>query len=131
MTQSWQAEVAQFLAQNKEREGVLVTESGLQYKVIEEGSGKNPGPGNTVTVHYQGTLQDGTEFDSSYKRQAPLEFPVNGVIQGWQEGLQLMREGSKYELFIPPELGYGSAGAGGVIPPHALLIFTVELLKVR
>ena len=120
-----------FLEKNKNKEGVKVTESGLQYEVLTEGKGKAPTAENTVEVHYRGTLIDGTEFDSSYKRKASISFPLNGVIKGWTEGLQLMKEGSKYKFYIPPELAYGERGAGQSIPPHATLIFEVELLKVK
>ena len=121
----------EFLENNKTQEGVKVTASGLQYKVLTEGSGKQPKATDTVEVHYRGTLIDGTEFDSSYKRNQSISFPLNGVIAGWTEGLQLMKEGSKYKLFIPSELGYGAQGAGNVIYPNATLIFEVELIKVK
>ncbi len=104
--------------------------SGLQYKVLKEGTGPKPKPGDTVTVNYEGKLIDGTVFDSSYKRGEPATFPVTGVIPGWTEALQLMKEGAKWELFIPPSLAYGERGAGPVIGPNSTLIFTVELLKV-
>ncbi len=120
-----------FLAENKEKEGIVVLPSGLQYKVLEEGKGKKPLATNKVKVHYRGTLIDGTEFDSSYKRGEPIEFPVNGVIKGWTEALQLMAEGSKWMLYIPSELAYGARGAGGQIGPNATLIFEVELLEVK
>ena len=107
------------------------TESGLQYRIINNGEGtKSPVLSSFVTVHYLGKLENGAEFDSSYKRNQPSSFPVNGVIPGWTEALQLMREGDKWELTIPSELGYGSQGAGGVIPPDATLIFEIELLKI-
>lgn len=125
------AEGEAFLAANKEKEGVVTTESGLQYKVIEEGTGEKPSAENTVRVHYRGTLIDGTEFDSSYARGEPAEFPVNGVIAGWTEALQLMNEGAKWELYIPSELAYGSRGAGADIGPDAVLIFEVELLDAN
>ncbi len=121
----------EFLENNKTQEGVKVTASGLQYKVLTEGSGKQPKATDTVEVHYRGTLIDGTEFDSSYKRNQSISFPLNGVIAGWTEGLQLMKEGSKYKLFIPSELGYGAQGTGNVIYPNATLIFEVELIKVK
>jgi len=109
----------------------IKTASGLQYRIIKEGEGsKNPSPNSVVTVHYVGRLENGTEFDSSYSRNQPASFPVNGVITGWTEALQLMRIGDKWELTIPPELGYGSEGAGNTIPPDATLIFEVELLKI-
>ncbi|MCD9458280.1 FKBP-type peptidyl-prolyl cis-trans isomerase [Marinibactrum halimedae] len=118
-----------YLTANAGKEGVVTTESGLQYKVITEGSGPKPTPTDTVTVHYRGTLIDGTEFDSSYGRGEPTSFPVNAVIAGWTEALQLMPEGSKWELYIPAELAYGPGGTGGLIGPNATLIFEVELLK--
>jgi len=120
-----------FLAENAAKEGVVTTESGLQYKVITEGTGPKPAETDTVSVHYRGTLIDGTEFDSSHKRGQPATFAVNAVIQGWIEGLQLMPEGSKWELYIPSELAYGPGGTGGAIGPNAALIFEVELLKVN
>jgi len=110
----------------------ITTASGLQYRVIAEGSGtESPGPDSVVSVHYRGKLTDGFEFDSSYKRNQPATFPVNGVIRGWTEALQLMKVGDKWELTIPPDLGYGSQGAGSTIPPDATLIFEVELLEIR
>ncbi|HSB34156.1 MAG TPA: FKBP-type peptidyl-prolyl cis-trans isomerase [Nitrospirota bacterium] len=118
-----------FLAENKKKEGVKTLPSGLQYKVITEGKGATPKATDTVTVHYKGTLTDGTEFDSSYKRNAPATFPVNGVIKGWTEALQLMKEGSKWQLFIPANLAYGESGRPG-IPPNSVLIFDVELVKI-
>jgi len=121
---------AEFLEENAKQEGVLVTESGLQYKVLEEGTGNSPAATNTVKVHYTGTLIDGTTFDSSVERGEPIEFPLNGVIPGWTEGLQLMKEGGKSILYIPYNLGYGERGAGGVIPPFATLIFEVELIEI-
>ncbi|MBU3956318.1 FKBP-type peptidyl-prolyl cis-trans isomerase, partial [bacterium] len=111
-------------------EGVKTTASGLQYKVIKKGTGAAPSKNDTVTVNYSGTLIDGTEFDSSYKRGKPATFPVSGVIRGWTEALQLMKAGAKYELFIPPALGYGERGSGRTIGPNAVLIFTVELISV-
>ncbi len=120
-----------FLAENSKKPGVIVLPSGLQYRVITEGKGRKPIASSVVTTNYRGSLLDGTEFDSSYKRGQPATFPVGGVIKGWTEALQLMREGSKWELFIPPSLAYGENGAGGVIPPNATLIFEVELLSIK
>ena len=120
-----------FLADNKTKEGVKTTASGLQYKVMKEGSGATPKTTDTVTVNYRGTLIDGTEFDSSYKRNEPISFPVTGVIPGWTEALQLMKVGSKYQVFIPANLAYGAQGAGQVIGPNSTLIFDVELLGVQ
>ena len=119
-----------FLEENKKREEVKTTESGLQYEVLQEGKGSSPTLSDQVEVHYKGTLIDGTEFDSSYKKNQSIKFPLNGVIKGWQEGLQLMKEGAKYKLYIPSDLGYGNQGAGS-IPPNATLIFEVELIKVN
>ncbi|MBX3008800.1 MAG: FKBP-type peptidyl-prolyl cis-trans isomerase [Melioribacteraceae bacterium] len=118
-----------FLANNKTKEGVATTASGLQYKVIKEGTGAQPTDTSKVTVHYKGTLIDGTVFDSSYDRGEPITFPLNGVIKGWTEGVQLMKVGSKFEFYIPSELAYGDTGAGQVIEPGAVLIFEVELLS--
>ncbi|PIE01948.1 MAG: peptidylprolyl isomerase [Acidobacteria bacterium] len=122
-------EAAKWLAENASKEGVKTTDSGLQYKVITMGKGKKPTASDKVKVHYKGTLVDGTEFDSSYKRNKPAEFPLGGVIKGWTEGLQLMPVGSKFVFYIPPELGYGPSGAGS-IPPGAALVFEVELLDI-
>ena len=119
-----------FLEENKSKEGVKTTASGLQYKVVKEGKGDPPTLNDTVKVHYRGTLLDGTEFDSSYERDEPARFKLNQVIPGWMEGLQLMSPGSVFELYVPPELGYGDQGAPPVIQPGALLTFKVELLEV-
>ena len=119
-----------FLAENAKKEGVKVTESGLQYIVIKEGEGEKPVAEDTVEVHYRGTTIDGTEFDSSYKRGAPATFGVTQVIPGWTEALQLMTVGSKYQLFIPSDIAYGPRGAGGQIGPNETLIFEVELLRL-
>jgi FKBP-type peptidyl-prolyl cis-trans isomerase FklB len=121
-----------FLAKNKTKEGVKTLPSGLQYKVITQGKGKTPTASDTVTVQYRGTLIDGTEFDSSYKRGQPATFPVSGVIKGWTEALQLMKEGSKWQLVIPSDLAYGASGTqGGPIGPNAVLIFEVELVSIK
>lgn len=120
-----------FLAANKKKDGVITLASGLQYKIIKTGSGKTPKAIDSVTVNYRGTLIDGTEFDSSIKRGQPATFQVNGVIPGWTEALQLMREGSKWQLFIPSNLAYGERGAGGTIGPNAVLIFEVELISIN
>src|SRR5436190_14823239 len=125
------AEGEKFLAENKKKEGVKTTASGLQYKVIKEGSGPSPKETDTVVTNYKGTLIDGTEFDSSYKRNEPASFPVNRVIKGWTEALQLMKPGSKYQLFIPSSLAYGERGAGQLIGPNATLIFDVKLLSIK
>jgi FKBP-type peptidyl-prolyl cis-trans isomerase FkpA/FKBP-type peptidyl-prolyl cis-trans isomerase FklB len=124
------AEGEAFLAENAGKEGVVLTDSGLQYKVLEEGDGVSPNAEDTVTVHYRGKLLDGTEFDSSYAREQPATFALNQVIAGWTEGLQLMQTGAKYELYIPSDLAYGPGGNQG-IPPNATLIFEVELLEVE
>jgi FKBP-type peptidyl-prolyl cis-trans isomerase FklB len=120
-----------FLAENKKKEGVKTLLSGLQYKVIKAGAGKKPKATDTVTTHYRGTLIDGTEFDSSYRRGQPVSFPVNQVIPGWTEVLQLMEEGAKWQLFIPSTLAYGERGAGHHIGPNATLIFEVELISIQ
>jgi FKBP-type peptidyl-prolyl cis-trans isomerase FklB len=120
-----------FLAENGAKEGVTTLPSGLQYKVLTEGTGPKPTASDTVTVHYRGTLIDGTEFDSSYKRGKPATFRVDGVIAGWTEALQLMKPGAKWELFIPAKLAYGGRGAGPRIEPNSTLIFEVELIKVN
>lgn len=121
----------QFLAENKAKEGVEVTASGLQYEVIEAGEGESPEPTDVVVVNYEGRLLSGEVFDSSYQRNQPAEFQLNRVIPGWTEGLQLMEEGSKYRFYIPSDLAYGERGAGGRIGPHETLIFEVELLEVK
>jgi FKBP-type peptidyl-prolyl cis-trans isomerase len=121
-----------FLKENSTKEGVKTTATGLQYKVIKEGTGKRPRDTDTVQVHYKGTLLDGTEFDSSHRRGKPAEFPLNRVIPGWTEGVQLMKEGAKYEFVIPSKLAYGERGTpGGPIPPNSTLIFEIELLSVK
>lgn len=120
-----------YLEKNKQKSGVTTTSSGLQYEVIKSGSGTSPGPTDLATVHYKGTLIDGTQFDSSYDRGAPNTFPVNAVIPGWTEALQLMTPGSKWILTIPPKLAYGTRGAGPKIGPNAALIFEVELISVQ
>ena len=125
------ADGEKFLAENKKREGIQVTASGLQYEVLEATIGQKPKATDTVKVHYEGTLIDGTVFDSSYRRGESISFPLNGVIKGWTEGLQLMSIGSKYKFFIPYQLAYGERGAGQQIPPYAALIFTVELLGIE
>jgi FKBP-type peptidyl-prolyl cis-trans isomerase FklB len=121
-----------FLAENKKKEGVKTLPDGLEYKVINAGTGKKPKADDTVTVNYRGTLINGTEFDSSYKRGQPATFPVSGgMIKGWSEALQLMQEGAKWELFIPSNLAYGERGMGGAIGPNATLIFEVELVSIK
>jgi FKBP-type peptidyl-prolyl cis-trans isomerase FklB len=125
------ADGEKFLAENAKKEGVKTLASGLQYKEIAPGTGKSPKTSDTVTTHYKGTLVDGTEFDSSYKRGEPATFPVSGVIPGWTEALQLMKEGAKWQLFVPSGLAYGEQGAGQVIGPNATLIFEVELISVK
>ena len=118
-----------FLEANKQKPGVKTTASGLQYKVLKAGTGRSPSATDKVEVHYRGTFINGKEFDSSYKRNESIKFPLNGVIKGWTEGVQLMKEGAEYEFYIPSELGYGSSGTPG-IPPNSVLIFKVELIKV-
>lgn len=125
------AEGEAFLAANGKKEGVVTLPSGLQYKVLAAGTGKSPGPADNVTVHYRGTLVDGTEFDSSMKRNEPATFGVDRVIAGWKEALPMMKEGAKWRLFVPPKLGYGKQGAGSRIPPDSTLIFEIELIAVR
>ncbi len=125
------AEAGKFLADNAKKEGVKTTKSGLQYQVLKEGKGAKPTAEQSVKVHYQGTLMDGKEFDSSYKRNEPISFALNGVIPGWTEGVQLMTVGSKYRFFVPPALAYGEEGRPPVIPPNSLLVFEVELLDIE
>lgn len=120
-----------FMAENAGKEGVVALPSGLQYKVLVEGTGKTPDKDDTVTVNYRGTLIDGKEFDSSYKRGEPATFPLYGVIPGWTEALQLMKEGAKWQLFIPSALAYGESGAGRDITPNSCLIFEVELISIQ
>lgn len=120
-----------FLAENAKRPEVKVTDSGLQYEVLKEGEGASPTATETVEVHYHGTLIDGTVFDSSVDRGQTIEFPLNQVIPGWTEGVQLMKEGAKYRFFIPYQLAYGARGSGGKIPPYSALIFDVELFQVK
>jgi FKBP-type peptidyl-prolyl cis-trans isomerase len=120
-----------YLKDNKRKAGVKITTSGLQYRILRKGTGRKPSKSDAVEVHYKGTLINGKVFDSSYDRGQSISFPLNRVIAGWTEGLQLMKEGAKYELVIPANLGYGINGAGSSIPPRATLIFEVELLKVH
>lgn len=124
------AQNEEFLTKNKEKEGVTTTESGLQYEVVKMGTGPKPTAESTVKVHYVGTLIDGTEFDSSVKRNEPAQFPVSGVIAGWTEALQLMPVGSKFKLYLPQSVAYGANGAGEVIKPYSTLVFEVELLEI-
>lgn len=125
------AEGEAYLAENAKKDGVITTTSGLQYTVLKEGTGKSPKATDTVVCHYEGFLTNGTVFDSSIQRGEPAAFPLNGVIAGWTEGLQLMKEGGKNRFFIPYHLAYGEAGAAGSIPPYAALIFDVELIEVK
>ena len=124
------AEGKVFLEENAKKEGVTTTKSGLQYQVLTEGTGRSPKATDKVRCHYEGWLINGNVFDSSYQRGEPADFPLNGVIPGWTEGVQLMKEGAKYRFFIPYILGYGERGAGSNIPPYSTLIFDVELIKV-
>lgn len=130
-TQALASADTDYLAKNKTKKGVQVTASGLQYRVLKAGAGRKPGARDSVEVHYKGSLINGTVFDSSYKRGQSISFPLNRVIKGWTEGLQLMQEGAKYELVIPASLGYGARGSSGAIPPNATLVFIVELLKIH
>ena len=127
----YRAEGRDFLASNAKKPGIVVLPSGLQYEVLRKADGRSPARDDSVTVNYRGHLLDGTEFDSSYRRGGPATFQVNGVIPGWTEALQLMKVGEKWRLFIPPELAYGSQGAGGVIPPNATLVFDVEVIGLE
>ena len=120
-----------FRAEYGKQETVMRTDSGILYRALTDGSGTKPGPNDTVVVHYRGTLPDGQEFDSSYKRDQPATFSLGGIIAGWKEVLQLMSEGAKWEVVIPPELGYGSVGAGGLIGPNQTLVFEIELIEVK
>ena len=129
--QEYTGESREFLASNAKKPGIVSLPSGMQYKVIREGTGRVPGATDTVTVHYRGTLRDGTEFDSSYSRGKPATFGVGRVIAGWTEALQLMKEGDRWQLFIPPDLAYGEKAAGSKIPPNSSLIFDVELISVQ
>ncbi|HEY1600654.1 MAG TPA: FKBP-type peptidyl-prolyl cis-trans isomerase [Pirellulales bacterium] len=130
MSEQGKQEGEAFLATNAKAPGVKTTKSGLQYKVLKEGTGKSPQKSDTVTTHYKGTLIDGTPFDSSYDRNEPASFQVDGVIGGWTEALQMMKVGSKWQLFIPSDLAYGPQGSPPTIPPNSTLIFEVELLKI-
>ena len=121
----------ELLESNPQQVGVIVTDSGLQYRILQEGTGAQPTAASTVLVHYRGLLVEGSEFDSSSRRGKPISFPVNGLISGWTEALQLMREGAKWELVVPPHLAYGEQGVPDLIPPNAVLRFEVELLKVN
>jgi len=124
-------EGVKYLAKNKKKKGIKITKSGLQYEVLKKGKGKKPKRKSVVEVHYKGTLIDGTEFDSSYKRGQPAKFPVGGVIKGWTEALQMMKVGSKWKLHIPSKLAYGERGQPPSIPPHSVLIFDVELIGIN
>jgi len=129
-TKTMEKEVG-FLKENGAKPGVITTESGLQYKIIREGIGLSPDDNDTIVVHYKGSLVDGTTFDSSYDRKEPITITAGQVIQGWGEGLKLMKAGGQYELYIPQNLAYGEQGAGGVIPPFATLIFEMEVLEIK
>ena len=131
MGKAAKAEGEKYLADNAKKDGVITTKSGLQYMVIKEGTGKSPKAADSVKCHYEGFLIDGTVFDSSIQRGEPATFPLGGVIAGWTEGLQLMKEGGKTRFFIPYNLAYGESGAAGSIPPYAALIFAVELIEVK
>ncbi|UCF87269.1 MAG: FKBP-type peptidyl-prolyl cis-trans isomerase [Nitrospiraceae bacterium] len=131
MSEKNKKEGEEFLAENGKKEGIVTTQSGLQYKVLQEGTGEIPKSTDAVTVNYRGTLIDGTEFDSSYRRGQPASFKVNGVIRGWTEALQLMKEGAKWQLYIPSNLAYGDRGAGRNIGPNSTLIFEVELISIN
>lgn len=130
-SRAMRADGEKYLADNAKKEGVIVTESGLQYEILTPALGQKPKATGTVTCHYEGRLIDGTVFDSSYRRGEPASFPLQGVIAGWTEGLQLMAVGSKFRFTIPFQLGYGARGAGGSIPPYATLIFDVELISIQ
>ncbi len=130
-TEGKKAASEKFLSENMTAEGIVVTPTGLQYKVLVATEGKKPIAQDTVKVHYEGTLLDGTKFDSSIDRGEPIEFSLNQVIKGWTEGVQLMSIGSKYKFFVPYNLGYGEQGAGGVIPPYSTLVFEIELLDIK
>lgn len=125
------AEGEAFQAKNAQKPGVVTTASGLQYEILTAGNGSRPSATDSVTVHYKGTTLDGKEFDSSYRRGSPATFPLNRVIPGWTEGVQLMQEGAKYRFYIPSNLAYGTRGAGGDIGPNATLIFDIELIKIE
>jgi len=131
LTEKNKQEGEAFLAENKKKDAVITLPSGLQYKVIKKGAGKTPKATDTVTVNYRGTLINGTEFDSSYLRGQPASFKVNGVIRGWTEALQLMKEGAEWQLYIPSDLAYGERGAGRDIGPYSTLIFEVELISIN
>lgn len=125
-----QAEAKAYMEENAKKEGVVTTDSGLQYEILEEGDGATPTENDKVIAHYKGTLLDGTVFDSSYERGEPATFPVNGVIQGWQEALKMMKEGSKWRIVVPANLAYGPRGAGPLIGPNETLIFDIELIAI-